>query len=717
MAYSRSPPQSPNSQEDWSIRGPKPSKTFSTSSRSTTQNSRSQSYASSSSRAFSTTGYEAVARAYHSELHKYLSQIIAKEANEGTPPQRVSARQKLSRLNPLQFHELAMDVYDELIRRNRDDKQVPFLPVRDEFHPRRNQARQKLATLPISRFQDLASDVYSELSRRYPQFVEGEEDVYSSPPPVPPMPIASPKMDSKPQPSQATNIVPVKGMINVEPVGPEEDDNNDHEIYPRPSKSNGVGDGNFQSLDSLMADLGNMVTAPTGPRTETPQGISDPERMRSEYEYRIATMAKRIQQLESEAAMVTYNDSYTIECGKLKLFGPQGSKESLHQDQERHQLSRGNDFQEDYHRLEEKYRQLEHEHHEQQRTVQEVKTETSKLLEELKSLSAKNDELRTSKEQAEQRTRQLEDEVKEWQTKYESARQELRNIKGTLPSDELQSQDIMKDHLLQPTREGAIAHDHIVTYQTAIDALSRSARSNKPSEVLITMKTVVMACKSLTEAVEAYESSHELPALTQTKLYTLKTQFSDALAQLLVAAKNHANGMGIMPVGLIEGTAGHLTIVVVELAKLLGISSTSETKTGTSASTASDRLDPEELSEYLKTETDHIVQTIQNLLSALRSPGQITEVSDIIVSIVNIVSNVVEVSRSTFSGGAGLQYRKKGDLVLADLLTCKDKLLQIRDSSFAQSPERASAAAKRDLAKESYEIAKYTKELINIFED
>ena len=50
--------------------------------------------------------------------------------------------------------------------------QVPFLPVREEFHPKRNQARQKLATLPAFRFEDLSSDVYFELARRYPEFKE-----------------------------------------------------------------------------------------------------------------------------------------------------------------------------------------------------------------------------------------------------------------------------------------------------------------------------------------------------------------------------------------------------------------------------------------------------------------------------------------------------------------------------------------------------------------
>jgi hypothetical protein len=44
------------------------------------------------------------------------------EASEGVPSQRAAARQKLSRLNNLQFHELATDVYDELMRRNADGR-------------------------------------------------------------------------------------------------------------------------------------------------------------------------------------------------------------------------------------------------------------------------------------------------------------------------------------------------------------------------------------------------------------------------------------------------------------------------------------------------------------------------------------------------------------------------------------------------------------------
>ncbi|KAG9038295.1 component of the polarisome [Tulasnella sp. JGI-2019a] len=113
-----------------------------------------------------------IAREHYEELSVFLASHLAKEPANS----RSSAREKLTRLTKQQFQELSTDVYDELVRRNNNAEQndVPFLPVRDDFHPKRNQARQKLATLPKTRFKDLSSDVFFELGRRYPEFKEPE---------------------------------------------------------------------------------------------------------------------------------------------------------------------------------------------------------------------------------------------------------------------------------------------------------------------------------------------------------------------------------------------------------------------------------------------------------------------------------------------------------------------------------------------------------------
>ncbi|GJE91341.1 hypothetical protein PsYK624_074900 [Phanerochaete sordida] len=144
--------------------------------------------------ASSGTDARSIARTHFEELHRYLASYLAKEPANS----RSTARQKLTRLTRQQFQELSTDVYDELIRRktNTTDNEVPFLPVRDDFHPKRNQARQKLATLPTGRFKDLSSDVYYELGRRYPEF---KEEV---PPITPAMPSPGSNYDEYPSPGQ-----------------------------------------------------------------------------------------------------------------------------------------------------------------------------------------------------------------------------------------------------------------------------------------------------------------------------------------------------------------------------------------------------------------------------------------------------------------------------------------------------------------------------------
>jgi hypothetical protein len=69
-------------------------------------------------------------------------------------------------------------------------------------------------------------------------------------------------IDAQAHPSQSTNIVPVKGMISVESIGYSDDENGG--LSP-------IADNeNIQSLDSLMADLGNMVKTPRGDTSDPP---------------------------------------------------------------------------------------------------------------------------------------------------------------------------------------------------------------------------------------------------------------------------------------------------------------------------------------------------------------------------------------------------------------------------------------------------------------
>uniref|UniRef100_A0A4W5LNX0 G protein-coupled receptor kinase interacting ArfGAP 2b n=1 Tax=Hucho hucho TaxID=62062 RepID=A0A4W5LNX0_9TELE len=92
-----------------------------------------------------------------------------------------AAKKKLKSLTNHQFEELAMDVYDEVDRRETDavwlvtqnhstlvtdTTVVPFLPVNPEYSSTRNQGRQKLARFNAHEFATLVIDILTDAKRR-----------------------------------------------------------------------------------------------------------------------------------------------------------------------------------------------------------------------------------------------------------------------------------------------------------------------------------------------------------------------------------------------------------------------------------------------------------------------------------------------------------------------------------------------------------------------
>ncbi|XP_051973589.1 ARF GTPase-activating protein GIT2b isoform X1 [Xyrauchen texanus] len=92
-----------------------------------------------------------------------------------------AAKKKLQSLSNHQFEELAMDVYDEVDRRETDGvwlatqnhstlvtdtTVVPFLPVNPEYSSTRNQGRQKLARFNAHEFATLIIDILTDAKRR-----------------------------------------------------------------------------------------------------------------------------------------------------------------------------------------------------------------------------------------------------------------------------------------------------------------------------------------------------------------------------------------------------------------------------------------------------------------------------------------------------------------------------------------------------------------------
>lgn len=640
-----------------------------------------------------------VARQHYEELQLFLGSHLAREPANS----RSSAREKLTRLTRQQFQELSTDVYDELIRRNNNSEtnEVPFLPVRDDFHPKRNQARQKLATLPKTRFKDLASDVFFELGRRYPEFKEPEtpseypsaadseeqpdrrqpsidalregegamrkgsagtissarkdssgsngtymvpaagppdrrrpsEDVKFSAPPIrrpsedtvrTPYARAGSRDDNllrkslrdsyapSVAPSTATSgvVIPNKSTIAEEeikvPYGTDGDDSQDYDgsdaspVRPTPNRSGSQGYGSLgtsllngplspatddgrEFYDRMSLGTASMLSNGAG----TLKGREEreaAEQMRSEYEFKIATMQNRIATLESQAG--GGGSSREVQDLKARLDDQANRIRALERDLEEAQADRDSvkRQRESFVRRQDgkdaTIRDLQLRIDDLQSkgvgtldpgATDDLRAEVQNLVDELRELSHRNDELMAEKAADLRNIHDLTDQLKDTKRKYERAKTELRNFKSTSGTFNVQTPR-MEDSMPYADN-GGILDIHVTSFQAAIDTLLSVARSNEHSNVISPMRHVVYSASSIAEDLRAFEqrSPAERQGTDDESVKLGRERIEATLSNLVAAIKNHATSHGLSPVSLVDAAASHVSSAVIGSINLVSL--------------------------------------------------------------------------------------------------------------------------------------------------
>jgi uncharacterized coiled-coil DUF342 family protein len=637
-----------------------------------------------------------VAKTHYFALRKYLASHLLKEQTDGISLQRQSARDKLVRLTQQQFQELSTDVYDELTRRLLNSPTVPFLPLKDEYHPKRNQARQKLATLPKTRFKDLASDVYAELDRRYPQFnkewiakYEPQTSLTKSPPTSrgPPATSVSPlgpprKAPAPPGKSSVTHethhhdsptyelyneIIPDKGQAFMSA-----DDHIEYTVVT--NRTSHGGDSTISaSLDVLMSDLGGVMKRP-GDATD------------ADYLKTIHSLRAQIRDLED------------------RLVHGQGLDESsvvsdLH--------ARLKEQQRVNWELEDRTRKLEQENQglqsqlaSQQRAATNVTQETSGLLETVQHLTQQNEQLADWKESAQMKIRNLQEEI-----------MALRNQMGKHTANVFSEPGLM-----DPIENGWLPHDRVSAYQNATQTLVSSARNDGASELLIAVKSVVVAIREITGDLEECQRHPEQALVDAEELDAIHDNLSGSLAALVSAVKSYASYMDSASLPSIESALARLDDAVVEVVRALRIQSSSRTASFLSKLGPSDRKEIEEVRAYLEQRTDAIVQAIQALVNTMRAPtADVEEVAETVEAINDIVHNIIKVFRKTTMRIHDLH--EPAAKILSNLETSNEQLMELREELPSEGMMRTNGnPGKQELASVSFEIAKFTKELLALIE-
>ncbi|KZV84365.1 hypothetical protein EXIGLDRAFT_842250 [Exidia glandulosa HHB12029] len=519
-------------------------------------------------------------------------------------PKRNQARQKLASLPRPRFKDLASDVYFELGRRNpefREDNLVPPDTPGSQYGsepspgfnvppmPKNPYAQSGGAPDPYRRpsaddYRRPSGDDYRRPSgddmRRTPDdpirkpsgddtISLGGVSLYGRRPSN----AASPENGFSRRPSEreanagtatAAIIIPAKSTIATEEIQtPFAGDRNSAASSTRQEggdSDEGAGTEDAKDDGGVYYDnsaYGGNGSSPAVSRSNTmASSRDDAERLRRDYEFKIATMQNKLNALENEVS----------EALRLRDES-EDMVQKLNQDLDDLRV-RSDDQAATIRELE---RDLEDARAgggggaggTDPATLSKLRGDMENLLEEVKDLSIQNDALIEEKDQDAATIRDLDSQVKEYKRKYEQAKTELRGFKATSQLF-LQAQSFSDDQL-PVTQDGVLLDIHVTAFQSAIDSVLTTGRSSAPSGVLQPMKSVVDAVSALLDDVakSAQAQSDVARALTERTQATLNN--------LLTAARTHATSYGMAPVSLLDAAASHVALSVTELGKLLRI--------------------------------------------------------------------------------------------------------------------------------------------------
>ncbi|TPX72919.1 hypothetical protein SpCBS45565_g00392 [Spizellomyces sp. 'palustris'] len=635
---------------------------------------------------------------HYDMMRRYLTTFLQEQ---GSMLGRNNAKEKLGRLSERQFYDLSTDVFDEINRRRENDRNVPFLPVRNEFTPKRNQARQKLATLPEFRFKELSSEVFFELERRFPRIVQENDARYGplytdstarpgvngfqNPRSVSPnRPLPNPFQPPARIPTTASGRqIPQRGASRAALDGAGRTRRGGSPPPPMPT-TRGMETLQRQPTE-MMSRNGSLPRSTTGRG-----GVSNEEfeRMKARYEAEIETLRK---QLSGQAP------SPEIKKLNAELAMSKMAKRDVKQK---------------YDVLLTDYETIQEELKAQEKAAEALRKDVNSLLEDVQTLSQKNQRLKEDKERDAETIRQLREEV-------ERLGGEAGSVTASTPRTR---NDSAKGDLFFSAEDDA-EDPRILAYQDAAERLVIAARGNTPTNVLVAMKSVIISIKGITEDAERLEARVESTD-DFTDLETAREQVSDALANLVSIAKEHATSYNKNDIGIVEDGVQRVDEDVRNLvATMKRAGGDALLEGGMNDDDGGDTTGPEkrrrgsrvlevvELKIFIEDETDSIVSLIQTLVTSLKT-GTPESSNSTIQSIKSSVDDIIFETGRTRSM-LDSDTRSQSDVILEVLQEAVDNLVETGEELLRLEGNRA---VKQKIGTCSYEVAKHVKSLLGLFE-
>lgn len=214
---------------------------------------------------------------------------------------------------------------------------------------------------------------------------------------------------------------------------------------------------------------------------------------------------------------------------------------------------------EDQERFDQSHRALKAEMAQQKQLTSQVRQEAVESIKEMRILSHQTSDTLQREETLATQVRHLEDELEEWKARYVQIKT-AKQSEGKRHVNVAVGEQIVQEKSFH-SATGLIPHAEILLFQLALDDLLQTARGGPAHTVLAKVKKLIVIVRRLALAtIHAPEDAQQARARLQA-----------TANNLITACRNFALSQGLSPVSLLDAAASHLSLAVIELAKLVKI--------------------------------------------------------------------------------------------------------------------------------------------------
>lgn len=222
---------------------------------------------------------------------------------------------------------------------------------------------------------------------------------------------------------------------------------------------------------------------------------------------------------------------------------------------------------------EKKYKILEEELRQQQLVTDQVRSEASNFLEEMRTL-AENDSSWSSEKQSQQ-IDALKQEVNEWKARYAKSKTQVKNLRASTYGTKtaFAQPHVTSIEMIYTSPYGIVNDESVSKFQVAMDEFIFQSRASPSKGLLDHLHGVVIATRVITQEVgsDPIDNMSNLnPDVDQLQsdLANATSLVSATANHLITSTRNHSTSGGLSPIFLLDAAASDLSAAVIDLIKL-----------------------------------------------------------------------------------------------------------------------------------------------------